>query len=161
MNKIKHKLRKYLLQEVVKATESKEHWGSRAAGIIGLTDENKILVLQRSNLVDESGTWTYPGGKVEDGESDKEAAIREFKEETGFSGDFTNLENFEVYKDDEDNGFKYTTYIANIGSEFEIVMNDGESTKGGFYTIDKLPTPLHYGFEAILSKLKKYMSDEN
>jgi len=57
-------LRRALLTEVVKSSEGKSHWGSEAAGIIGITDDNKILLLQRSNLVDEPGTWVYPGGKV-------------------------------------------------------------------------------------------------
>ena len=153
-------LRRALLTEVVASDGTKTHWGHEAAGIIGLTDDNKILLLQRSKLVDEPGTWVYPGGKVEKGETVKAAAQREFNEETGFSGKFKNLNKFEVYTDEEDDGFSYTTFIADIGSEFEIVMNDGESTKGGFYDIDKLPSPLHYGLEALLSKIKKFINEK-
>ena len=153
---IKFLLRKKILLEVIKSDGTKSHWGSEAAGIIGLTDDNKLLLLQRSNLVDEPGTWVYPGGKVEKGETTQVAAKREFKEETGFDGEFKNFKEFEVYQDDDDS-FKYTTYIADIGSEFEVVMNDGESTKGGFYDIDNMPTPLHYGLKAVLDKIKKHL----
>jgi 8-oxo-dGTP pyrophosphatase MutT (NUDIX family) len=156
MNNIKYLLRKKLLLEVLKAKESKKHWGNKAAGLIPVTDDNKILLLQRSNLVDEPGTWVYPGGKVEKGETLKVAVKREFEEETGFEGTIKNMKKFEVYEDKGDDDFTYTTFIGDIGDEFEIVMNDGESTKGGFYSIDNLPSPLHYGLEAILPKLQKY-----
>jgi len=157
MTNIKILLRENLLLEVLKATETKDHWGKKAAGIIPLTKDNKILLLKRSNLVDEPGTWVYPGGKVEKGESVEVAVKREFEEETGFDGTVKNMKKFEVYEDKDDDGFTYTTFIGDIGDEFEIVMNDGESTKGGFYSIDDLPTPLHYGLEAILPKLKKHL----
>ncbi|MDD5023135.1 MAG: NUDIX domain-containing protein [Candidatus ainarchaeum sp.] len=43
-----------------------------------LTNNGRILVLKRKN-----GFWEFPGGKVEWGETPKEAAQRESKEETG------------------------------------------------------------------------------
>ncbi len=47
-----------------------------AGGIV--FHKNSILLLKRS-----SGLWVLPKGRVEKGESSKEAAIREVKEETG------------------------------------------------------------------------------
>lgn len=42
-----------------------------------------LLVAKRSDY----GYWEFPGGKIEKGETGKEAALREFEEETGFSPD--------------------------------------------------------------------------
>ncbi|MET3507535.1 NUDIX hydrolase [Halalkalibacter oceani] len=46
-----------------------------------LTSGNKALLLQKPRR----GWWVAPGGKMEQGESIKEAAEREFREETGIS----------------------------------------------------------------------------
>ena len=44
-----------------------------------LLKENKVLLLQKPRR----GWWVAPGGKMERGESVKDACIREFREETG------------------------------------------------------------------------------
>ncbi|AGK55608.1 MAG: hypothetical protein K0S25_1781 [Bacillus sp. (in: firmicutes)] len=44
-----------------------------------LLRENKVLLLQKPRR----GWWVAPGGKMERGESVKDACIREFREETG------------------------------------------------------------------------------
>ena len=53
---------------------------------VALIFENKILALQRANT-QKSGTglWQLPGGKVNENESNEEAAIREISEEVGIS----------------------------------------------------------------------------
>lgn len=46
---------------------------------------SRILLLRRSPSVDHPGTWNLPGGIVEPGESDWDAAFREAAEEAGYS----------------------------------------------------------------------------
>lgn len=53
----------------------------RAAGIIFQSPEGRVLLLKRV----PEGNWDYPGGKCKAGESPAQAAIREVKEETGFT----------------------------------------------------------------------------
>ena len=43
--------------------------------------ENRLLIAQRAEDMSSALLWEIPGGKVEDGESDREALIRELKEE--------------------------------------------------------------------------------
>ena len=43
--------------------------------------ENKILVTQRSATMKLSFKWEFPGGKIEEGESETACIIREIKEE--------------------------------------------------------------------------------
>lgn len=47
--------------------------------IIEYTDG--VLVVQRSSLMKQPLKWEFPGGKLENGESEKECIIREIKEE--------------------------------------------------------------------------------
>lgn len=46
---------------------------------------NKIMIARRSTEKDLAGFWEYPGGKVEDGESDQESLQRELQEEFGIT----------------------------------------------------------------------------
>lgn len=45
-------------------------------------EENKVIVIQYKQGNRKAGYYDIPGGKIEDGESSMEAAIREMKEET-------------------------------------------------------------------------------
>lgn len=46
-------------------------------------DNGKILIAHRNPVGQMGGRWEFPGGKVEEGESDEQAVIREFSEEFG------------------------------------------------------------------------------
>lgn len=43
--------------------------------------EGKILITQRNLKKSQGGSWEFPGGKIEKGETREEAIIREIKEE--------------------------------------------------------------------------------
>ena len=51
-------------------------------GGIVLDDDGRLLMIQRGTEPD-LGRWSLPGGRVELGETDEEAAVREVREETG------------------------------------------------------------------------------
>lgn len=56
----------------------------RHAVRVFLIKDNKVIVIKyKSNDVYQNGYLDIPGGKIEDNENAKEAAVREFKEETG------------------------------------------------------------------------------
>lgn len=46
-------------------------------------DGEKILVAHRNPTGQMGGRWEFPGGKVEEGETDQTAIVREFEEEFG------------------------------------------------------------------------------
>jgi 8-oxo-dGTP diphosphatase len=48
-----------------------------------LTHPTKVLAARRSRPADLAGTWEFPGGKVETGETPQEALVRELREELG------------------------------------------------------------------------------
>lgn len=45
--------------------------------------KDKVLVAHRNLVGQMGGRWEFPGGKVEEGETDEQAIVREFQEEFG------------------------------------------------------------------------------
>jgi 8-oxo-dGTP pyrophosphatase MutT (NUDIX family) len=72
--------------------------GPTHAGLaVWATDTERVLMLQRAldptDAPDVAGTWEFPGGGIEEGETPQQAAEREFTEETGLpvpAGEITN-----------------------------------------------------------------------
>lgn len=59
------------------------YWGNFSLGVGGVVwYEGKVLLVQRANNPGK-GTWTIPGGYVDQNEKISEAVVREIKEETG------------------------------------------------------------------------------
>ena len=54
----------------------------RAAGAVLENDAGEVAVIYRPKYDD----WTLPKGKLEPGETEEEAAVREVEEETGYIG---------------------------------------------------------------------------
>jgi 8-oxo-dGTP diphosphatase len=54
----------------------------RCVGAIVTDDGGRLLLVQRGHEP-EAGHWSLPGGRVQAGESDAQAVVREVREETG------------------------------------------------------------------------------
>ena len=54
----------------------------RCVGAIVTDDDGRLLLVQRGHEP-EAGRWSLPGGRVQAGESDPQAVVRELREETG------------------------------------------------------------------------------
>jgi 8-oxo-dGTP diphosphatase len=60
---------------------------SRVIALVAAFNNSKeILLLKRPDGIHCGGLWSFPGGRVEEGETPLNAAVRELKEETGLSG---------------------------------------------------------------------------
>lgn len=72
--------------------------GQQYAGVIALTPDNQVLVIEQFRAGPEKVFMEIPGGFVDDGETPEQAASREFEEETGYkAGSLRYLG--KVYKD--------------------------------------------------------------
>jgi 8-oxo-dGTP pyrophosphatase MutT (NUDIX family) len=92
----------------------------RAAGIMLVSPQGRVLMLQRGPNCDWPGTWCFPGGKVEDGESDAEAAVRELFEETGYRVKEVGAELCIRCADD----VYYVTFFQKCDEEFVPTLDD-------------------------------------
>lgn len=64
-------------------TNPREHGLLRVIVGAAIVAEGRVLACERSDPPDVAGRWEFPGGKVEPGESEPEALIRECDEELG------------------------------------------------------------------------------
>lgn len=62
-----------------------EHKG--AVAIVAITDDNKIILVRQYRKAIENVLFELPAGKIEIGENPLDCAIRELKEETGYSAE--------------------------------------------------------------------------
>jgi 8-oxo-dGDP phosphatase len=56
----------------------------RAAMMVLLDDQDRVLLLWRHRVVQDRWGWELPGGLVDEGEEPVDAAVRELEEETGY-----------------------------------------------------------------------------
>ncbi|RZQ62877.1 NUDIX hydrolase [Amycolatopsis suaedae] len=54
----------------------------RCVGGVIRAEDGRLLLVKRANAPG-AGQWSLPGGRVEPGESDADAVVREMREETG------------------------------------------------------------------------------
>lgn len=66
-----------------------EHKG--AVAIVAITNDNKVVLVKQYRKAIEKEIYELPAGKIEIGETPLECAIRELKEETGYSVDSLKL----------------------------------------------------------------------
>jgi 8-oxo-dGTP diphosphatase len=119
-------------------------------GVVVIKD-GKILLGKRMNSHGE-GTWCYPGGHLEYGESWEECARRETREETGIEiknvrfGTATN----DIFTT-EDKHYITICMIADYDSGEEKIMEPEKCEEWEWFAWDNLPEPL---FLPIVNQLK-------
>lgn len=114
----------------------------RAAGILYVRD-GKVLLLKRSdNAADQPGTWGFPAGHIEEGESALLAALRESREEVGFAPE-------EAEPLSEEGAF--SLFLVK-GADFMPALSD-ESQGFVWASPDELPQPLHPGVEEAIQSV--------
>lgn len=106
----------------------------------------------RSRDVTYPGTWCVVGGHVERGETPIEAALREAKEEVGYSGEIDLCRGY-VFKSP---GFTYHNFVGFVPVQFKPVLN-AESLEASWFDPERLPEPLHPGTEELLEWIEKTM----
>lgn len=144
-------------QEHKRALGETGYWGRRGAGcVVQCVATGRLLMPLRSESVQEPNTWGTWGGAIDDGESPRDAALRELREESSYQGEILSMDKLYVYVDGT---FTYTTFLVKVPVEFSARFADGETQKAKWTALDNMPKNLHKGMRAILgdSKARKML----
>ncbi len=129
------------------ALERTGFFGAQAAGAVTIAaDTGRMMLVLRSEQVLEPGTYGNNGGAHGTEETPLEAAIREHLQETGWTGGF--LARIPALRFVAP-GFVYSNFVFVVPHEFDPELG-WEATDATWCTLDDLPSPLHFGIEALL-----------
>lgn len=141
-----------LLENDAKHAEELEKtgfWGKRGAGCFCYAkNTGKFLLLFRDSYVEQPHTWGLAGGAIDPQEDSKNAALRELIEETSINADPSQLHLIYTFED-KDSGFKYYNYLCILEEEETPILN-WENENYGWFSLDNLPKPLHFGVEKFI-----------
>lgn len=124
-------------------------FGNQAAGGIVLAENTgRFLLMLRSEDVLEPGTYGNCGGAHKKDERPEDATRREVREETGWAGPDEEMVVIPalVYREPE---FTYSNFIVVVSNEFDPIYG-WEAVGHVWCTTSDLPSPLHFGIEALL-----------
>jgi len=87
---------------------------------------DKFVILLRHGHKPDGNTWGLPSGKVEAGENDIEAAVRELEEETGYKAHPSELEHLGDFDfvSSSSQPYVYATYRASLKDLHEVRLED-------------------------------------
>lgn len=132
-------------------SETGRFWGNAGAGIMPLAQSTgRVLLTLRSEYVNEPHTWGIAGGAIDSGENPRRAAKRELQEELGYGGPVRMVAGY-IFKAED---FQYHNFVGVVPEEFDANLN-WESQDYEWFSLDELPSPLHFGVSAFLSNSEK------
>lgn len=123
-------------------------------GALIRNEKNEILLVKR--LRDpEADYWGFPGGKVDFGETDQQATIREVKEELGIAIKLSSLAHLVNYIDlENDQHWLAPVYNATIVDGIPSIQEPEALSDWKWFSEDNLPAPLTEASHQTLGKLK-------
>jgi 8-oxo-dGTP pyrophosphatase MutT (NUDIX family) len=140
----------------VRCSDGAVRWGVfGAAGVVFATlvdGEPHALVQQRSRWSHEGGTWSCPGGAIDEGEDPLEAALREAWEEIGPLPQEITVVGRCVFAPAED--WSYTTFVVHVPEPFAVDPNFESETIEWLHVTDVDALPMHRGFAAAWPELR-------
>jgi 8-oxo-dGTP pyrophosphatase MutT (NUDIX family) len=116
---------------------------TRAAGIMYVAPDDRVLFIRRSSDGDHAGEWAFPGGKLEGDETPEQAALREAEEELGSlpeGGGHPLIELTRRVSEEVD----FTTFVQRVPSEFA-PESLTEHTAWTWAPRSDPPSPMHPG----------------
>lgn len=130
-----------------------------AAGFIFFSPKGKMLVLQRAGKSNWAGRWASAGGRLDEGESPLQAAVRETFEELGNLPRYCKLLNMVIL---HWRGVKYVTWVVYTPIEFRPKkLNKKEHSQWRWVDAKELQKLLlHDGFRETLEKVAPHMLED-
>ena len=139
-----------MTQDHRETLEKTGYWGrTGAGGLFVARSTGRILLQRRGPHVLQPGQWGTWGGAVDRDETPERALVREIGEEAGYHGGYR-LIPLHQYRDHD---FTFHNFLIEIPDEFE-PTHSWETSGHLWTTLDELPSPLHFGFQALLPSLR-------
>lgn len=131
--------------------------GPVGCGVAVIVKEGKFVLLIRRKGRHGNGTWSVPGGWVEQGEGPEQAAVRELREEVGLRTEVEHLTfdgwTWTVHKDDNAEDICLWFKIERAFCEGRPSIKEPEKiSELDWFSSWLLPDPLFATFEARLKK---------
>jgi ADP-ribose pyrophosphatase len=134
----------------------RRHYGPYgAAGLVLINDLGQVLLAHRSEFVHFAGTWSFPGGALEEGETPADAALRELHEEIGVPPTVVSVVTTVAGMDHE--VWRYTYVLARLNAQWTDVpfAPNWETEAVAWLTPDAFDSvPLHPDLAADLPTLR-------
>lgn len=106
---------------------------AKVADVIIIIDNKVLLVQQRKKSA--FGLWSYPGGLVEEGETNEQALVREVKEELGTHlYDYTLLNTYDITNDR--GNLKIYSYLGKITGD--LIIKEDELIAYKWFSLEEL-----------------------
>ena len=124
-------------------------------GVMVKNPQNQVLLGLRLSAYGQ-GTWSFPGGHLEFGETMAEAAIREAREETGL--DTHNLELVSIADEmgalDQEKHYVNVGFLAHTVNGEPKLMEPEKFDRWEWFDLDNLPQPLFEGTALMIERYK-------
>ena len=127
--------------------------------MVEAADGPEVLMQLRSNMAHEGGTWSCPGGAINEGETTLEAALRESTEEVGSPPEPWRFVGDHAFTPADD--WSYTTAVVVVSERFGESLNF-ETTDVRWVAVAEIEKlPLHAGFAASWPDVKAIVLDDD
>ncbi|MBI2596639.1 NUDIX domain-containing protein [Candidatus Daviesbacteria bacterium] len=136
-----------------------------SAGGIVFNDKGQVLLIQRSQKKDllrrtlpsadaERKHWSFPKGLIDPGQTTKEAALREVKEEGGVEAEIIDKIGYSkyVYTFNNEKIFKVVTYFLMKFLSGDPSLHDWEVEEAGWYIPEDALKQLTFSQDKVLLK---------
>lgn len=113
---------------------------SKKSAVLVLFVGDKLLLTRRSrNLRAFPSQWCFVGGKVDEGETSKEACVRECLEEMGILVDISAVKELSGCPKYFLGEYEVDIFTSRVDSLGKVVQNTSEVEEWGLFTPDTLP----------------------
>ncbi len=127
-----------------------------AGAAVSVVVQARQLLLIKRGIQPYKGSWGFPGGFQEYGESLEQTAVRETREETGVEVELLRLLGLHYTTDDPRKRVNTAIYLARPLQEdvaVSLIPSD-DASEAGFFSIDALPESIAFEHSrAVLSEL--------
>jgi 8-oxo-dGTP pyrophosphatase MutT (NUDIX family) len=119
---------------------------------------DQVLFLKRHQNKPQGSTWGLPAGKLEIGESPKEAAIREVAEEVGFDIREGLEEVGKIYIQLENVGYIFYMFAKKFTTKPQIILEKEAHEEARWVTLNEaLELPLILGGREVIELYKRWI----